>query len=230
MCGQNRHPEKGLWGWRYRPQAGDNDISVTGWCVLALGAADSAGLATSRPSLHGALTYCEEVINRESGLVGYFKRPPEIFGIHRNIQKNDDYTKHPAALAAMGMCVRSIVKPKVHDTVFEKGAKLILNDLPEWNKVKKSIDYNYWFWATLALTDFDGPESGRVVHGNYWKSWVLPLKKALLDNQVYRSNLCAEGSWDGDDKWGIDGGGRVYATAINTLTLEIYYQYPDVIK
>ena len=34
----------------------------------------------------------------------------------------------------------------------------------------------------------------------------------------------AKGSWDPVDAWGEDGG-RVYATAINTLTLEIYYRY-----
>ena len=35
------------------------------------------------------------------------------------------------------------------------------------------------------------------------------------------------GSWEPIDRWGGEGG-RVYATAINALTLEVYYRYANV--
>ena len=38
---------------------------------------------------------------------------------------------------------------------------------------------------------------------------------------------CAHGSWDPIDRWGFEGG-RVYATAINTLSLEVWYRYDNV--
>ena len=48
--------------------------------------------------------------------------------------------------------------------------------------------------------------------------WVVPNQKTGKDG-------CRNGSWDPDqERWGADGG-RVYATAINALTLEIFYRY-----
>ncbi|MBI3272198.1 MAG: hypothetical protein HYZ53_24610 [Planctomycetes bacterium] len=43
------------------------------------------------------------------------------------------------------------------------------------------------------------------------------------------SGAGACGSWDADDRWGFEGG-RIYATALNTLTLEVYYRYESVLS
>ena len=52
------------------------------------------------------------------------------------------------------------------------------------------------------------------------------MKKTLCDNQ--RKGGDEDGSWDPKvDRWGF-AGGRVYTTAINVLTLEIYYRYAKV--
>ena len=48
-----------------------------------------------------------------------------------------------------------------------------------------------------------------------------------MKNQHTRSSGCADGSWDSDDRWGFEGG-RVYAVALNALSLEIYYRYANV--
>ena len=48
------------------------------------------------------------------------------------------------------------------------------------------------------------------------------VKDALLAGQ--RTTGMLEGSWDPDDQWARTGG-RVYQTAICTLTLEVYYRY-----
>ena len=39
-----------------------------------------------------------------------------------------------------------------------------------------------------------------------------------------RMGGCEDGSWNPVGEWCL-AGGRVYATAINALTLEIYYRY-----
>jgi len=51
---------------------------------------------------------------------------------------------------------------------------------------------------------------------------------AILPVQHGRKDGCAEGSWDTTkvDRWAQ--GGRVYATAINVMTLEVYYRYKSV--
>lgn len=224
--GQNPAPGgTGLWAWRYRPQSGDNDISVTGWCVMALKSAELAGLRTSQGSMEGAFNFCEEVTDKTSGKVGYTKRE-EAGQQVKAIGKNDDYANHDA-LAAVGMCVRTFVRHNSDDPMLEAGAKWLVKDLPTWDKKAKKVDYYYWYYASLALNQFDGPESPRPTKGSYWKPWEEALKAALLPNQVNNQKLCSDGSWDGDDRWGVDGGGRVYATAINTLTFEVYYRYSN---
>ncbi|MBI3820329.1 MAG: terpene cyclase/mutase family protein [Planctomycetes bacterium] len=222
--GQNPAPGgTGLWAWRYRPQSGDNDISVTGWAVMALKSAELAGLVTSQSSMEGAFNFCEEVTDKGLGLAGYTKRE-EAGQQVKAIGKNDDCANHQA-LSAVGMCVRTFVKHNPDDPMLEKGAKALVNDLPVWDTKAKKIDYYYWYYASIALNQFDGPESPRAAKGAYWKPWESALQKALLDNQVNNTKLCSDGSWAGDDRWGVDGGGRVYGTAINTLTFEVYYRY-----
>ena len=57
-----------------------------------------------------------------------------------------------------------------------------------------------------------------------------PLKNALVPNQKVARDGCAGGSWNSEeDRWGFEGG-RVYAAALNAMTLETYYRYPRVVE
>jgi len=54
------------------------------------------------------------------------------------------------------------------------------------------------------------------------------MKNALVPTQATAKDGCRNGSWNSDqDRWGAEGG-RVYATAMNALTLEVYYRYDKV--
>ena len=53
------------------------------------------------------------------------------------------------------------------------------------------------------------------------------MVEALLPNQWRDRGICNNGSWDPVGCW-TRKGGRVYATAINALTLEVYYRYANV--
>jgi hypothetical protein len=224
IAGQNAAPAgTGLWGWRYTPQSGDNDLSVTGWAVMALKSAELSGLTVAQDSLQGAFNFCEDVTDRTSGLAGYLTRADAGTQV-KSRGKNDDFQNHQA-LAAVAMCIRTFLKHDINDPALEPAAKALARDLPAWDKQRRSIDYYYWYYGSLALEQYDGPDSPRPGKGQLWKEWEAALKKALLDNQVNNPKLCSDGSWDGDDRWGVDGGGRVYATAINTLTFEVYYRY-----
>ncbi len=44
-------------GWRYEPRSDDSDLFVTSWCMLALRAAENAGLAVSKETTEGATNY-----------------------------------------------------------------------------------------------------------------------------------------------------------------------------
>ena len=41
-------------------------------------------------------------------------------------------------------------------------------------------------------------------------------------------NQSKDGSWEPSDRWSVEGG-RAYATAINALTMEVYYRYANVL-
>jgi len=63
--------------------------------------------------------------------------------------------------------------------------------------------------------------------GDYWKVWNESMKDALVPNQQRDGD--ERGSWDPIGAWGRSGG-RVYSTAINVLSLEIYYRYDRVFR
>jgi hypothetical protein len=71
----------------------------------------------------------------------------------------------------------------------------------------------YWHSATLAAFQ---------VGGDLWQDWNAALKEAVVRHQ--RTDGDERGSWDPVDSWGAEGG-RVYATALLTLSLEVYYRY-----
>jgi hypothetical protein len=71
-----------------------------------------------------------------------------------------------------------------------------------------------WYYATLASFHVGGPQ---------WEAWNRHLQAALMPLQR-RDASTLDGSWDPDPVWGGHGG-RVYATALSAMTLEIYYRH-----
>jgi hypothetical protein len=198
-------------GWRYTARCGDNDTSVTGWSVMALRSAEISGLAFPRSAYKGARAWLDEVTGTDSR-VGYNAKGT---GQVVTEGKNEQYANHEA-LAAVGMMVRIIADKNRSDPQLEWTAQLLVKDLPVWDANK--LDYYYWYYASLALFQFDGPG------GKYWKLWNKNMMDALVPNQKTDRDGCWSGSWEAKDRWGFEGG-RVYATAINVLTLEVYYRY-----
>ncbi len=58
-------------GWRYQPTSRDSDLSVSGWQVMALRAAKSAGCAVPSGQIDKALAYVKRCAVREGGGFGY---------------------------------------------------------------------------------------------------------------------------------------------------------------
>ena len=132
--------------------------------------------------------------------------------------KNDQFEHHPTMTAIAVVSRIFMQKRKSEPTL--AGVNLLIADLPEWSPNK--VDFYYWHYGSLALYQYDGPD------GPMWKKWNEPMKNALVPNQSTGKDGCRNGSWNSDvDRWGFEGS-RVYATAINALTLEVYYRYANV--
>ena len=94
-------------------------------------------------------------------------------------------------------------------------ADSITRDLPSWSPEEKTIDYYYWYHASEAVFHYDGP------NGRDWEALRDSTEKALLDGQERGERQCLRGTCNPVlDKWGSIGG-RVYATAINVMTLRV---------
>ena len=76
---------------------------------------------------------------------------------------------------------------------------------------KREADYYYWYYGSLALMQ---------MQNEAWRKWNDQMQVTLRGLQE------KDGSWDErrSSKYGPRGG-RIYATALATLTLEVYYRY-----
>ncbi|MFH1226909.1 MAG: prenyltransferase/squalene oxidase repeat-containing protein [Planctomycetota bacterium] len=198
-------------GWRYQPRDRQNDSSVTGWAAMALKSAELAELDINPAVFADIKSFYDDVTDPKSGQVGY----TELGSVA--IMANEINPKIHPSMTAIGITVRMLIDKKKTDPVIKNGIDLILRDLPAWDTAQLGvIDYYYWFQGSNCLNRYDGPD------GPCWKKWNEKLKEALVKNQRLKADKCACGSWDPIDRWSEEGG-RVYATAINVLTLETYY-------
>ena len=118
-------------------------------------------------------------------------------------------------------------RPSVAMTAEALASRLFLGMSPDHPCVAEAVDLlarNHptsrspnayaWYYSTLASFHAGGPQ---------WEAWNRQLQAALLPLQR-RESSGFDGSWDPDPVWGGHGG-RVYATAMAAMTLEVYYRH-----
>ncbi len=224
LIGVMRNP---YFAWRYGIKPGDNDTSISFWMVLATGCAqmlDAACIKYMEPppfddvldegACDGALAWLDRVTDSETGRVGYSKRRKSSSRNEGLGDRFPDGTMEP--LTAAGMYMRLMCGRSPKNRLFRVTAKRLAARLPVAEH-RYTRDLIYWHTGSLAL---------HAVHGTYWKKWRKALEALLLERQVKGGDACElRGSWDPDGPWG-SAGGRVYSTAINTLTLLTPWRYP----
>jgi hypothetical protein len=72
----------------------------------------------------------------------------------------------------------------------------------------------YWYYGTLAMYQHGG---------DAWSRWNAEVRDQIVARQ--QNNGHRAGSWDPDDSLYGAKGGRIYCTALATLTLEVYYRF-----
>jgi hypothetical protein len=241
MGAQRPNPTgQGLWGWRYasrqeiegnnrggsmdeatKKELFDSDTSVTGWCIMALKSGKLSGLDIKEENLAGGVSFAKWV-TADNGMVGYMD--PKGAGATVT-GKNDHYTYHPAVMSSLGMCIRIFSEHNPDDPFLDLAAKQLVKDLPAVSKDQLSIDYYYWYYGSLALNQIDGPDAPKKTN-KYWGPWNKAMVDAVLQLQDHKERACTNGGWMVSDRWAYDGG-PIYTTALNVLTLEVYYRYEN---
>jgi hypothetical protein len=205
--------------WRYGVQPGDNDTSVTGWMMSALAAARrtnaedvKAGREPSfrvDPSTSDGIKAWIDKVTDDKGRAGYQTRGT---GPARMTDLVDKFPAEKSeSMTAIAVLARLELGTDPTSQPVADGARLCGACLPEWNTLDGSIDFYYWYYATVALNRIGGSTAG---------VWNRALSAAVLPAQHKDGDYCGYlGSWDPLDPWGSDGG-RVYTTAIIALALE----------
>jgi hypothetical protein len=191
--------------WRYGVRDGENDTSVTGWAGAAL-------LACAEPEVGVAVV-------------------PRIWdGLRRSLaQSTSDWTQETAyrraggapaedrferneGLTAVALWLRLSMGAARTAPESRHAARRLGWCLPVWNESGTSVDYAAWYTGTRALAAYGDKD--------LWDAWSAPVRRLLISRQYKYAAKCGCGSWDPVDRWGAEGG-RVYATAMNALTLGI---------
>ena len=195
--------------WRYGPRGGENDTSVTGWCVRALASAVQAGFEVDPGNFLGAKAWIEKMTDPDFGSIGY-NMPGGSAARPEGLQ--DKFPpERSQSMTASGVLTRLLVsRQDKAEAILQKGIQLIVALPPAWNEDNGSIDMYYWFHGALAL---------REVGGEQWYRWRDRLAAALVSSQHRPGSGARTGSWDPAGPWGPDGG-RVYSTALMTMSLQ----------
>ena len=89
-----------------------------------------------------------------------------------------------------------------------EGVNFIMQRLPRGSM----HNLYFWYYGTLAMYQHGGKP---------WQDWNASVRDMLVELQVQTGPMT--GTWDPKDEWGRYGG-RLYSTALATLTLEVYYR------
>ncbi len=80
-----------------------------------------------------------------------------------------------------------------------------------------SDDMYYNYYATQVMRHYGGDP---------WTKWNARMRDKLVDSQI-KTDTHAKGSWDPKAAH-ADQGGRLYATALSIMTLEVYYRHQPI--
>ena len=164
-------------GWKYFPQNTSGDISASGWCIIALAAAETAGFKIPPNVRKDYVVFCTKCFNEKEGAYGYEPGGGKVTN-----------TTNSIGVLTTLMCEGG------ESPVVRKGLRYIRNSLPCWEKEGGSGHYPfyYWYYASRAMY---------VAGGDYWKQWQGVVCPMLLDHQN------DDGSWDtneAEDKLGTN--------------------------
>lgn len=185
---------------------GGDDTSVLGWQVMAFESARRAGLDVPQREVDSIRRWLDRIAVR--GQPGRYAYAPG--------------GAPSAAMTAEAMFVRQLLDQfdgVSSDSGLMNGSADFILSAPI--RAGGDAPSHHWYYATLALFQ---NAAGRG-DDDRWTRWNGELMPQLLAQQ--RRDGRAEGSWDPQDEWARLGG-RVYQTAICTLSLQVYYRYRSV--
>ena len=222
--------------WRYsEPPNGENDMSVTGWFVVALHAAREAGISIGNDPFIGSLSIVEELTDSSTGRTGYLE--PGQSSSRATVKLEIYPTKFTEAMTAAAIVSRVLIYDLLgiegSGEMLRAGGLLLLECLPEWDPAGGGGGDSGWEEGHHGVTNdmyywYYGTRAARLLGSAYWTKWRAAIEVACVENQR-DAPPCYRGSWDPGGPWGYSGG-RVYSTAMMVLCLEEVLREPEVLE
>ncbi|MCB9933959.1 MAG: HEAT repeat domain-containing protein [Planctomycetes bacterium] len=192
-----------------------NDLSITGWGVLALKSAKAVGIKVNERTWTSLIDLYDRH-SLESGETYYADR--SLDDLHA--------TRKGIGMVGVGLTARVVLGHQKFETRNYAAERMLLKNAPDYERFFDpsygASDPNFntfygWYYGTLGMFLLN---EGR---GPGWEKWNTAIKSALLDHQVKKGSR--EGSWPADDSWIGPIMGDLYSTSLAVLCLEVYYRY-----
>jgi hypothetical protein len=183
-------------GWRYEYRPAEGDTSVVGWQVMALTSGRMSDLRVPTKTRQLATKFLDTVQEPGGAFYGYTSPG-----------------RQPST-TAVGLLCRMYLGWKHDHAGLGEGVAYLSQIGPS----AENLYYNYY--ATQVMHHWGGPE---------WTKWNEKLREQLVSTQDHHGH--AAGSWSPVNADGTrrdphgDAGGRLYATCLSILTLEVYYRH-----
>ena len=205
-------------GWNYNSASPTrNDSSVTGWCVMALKAAKSAGIDVG-DGWEGSKAWLDAAWKASNP-----GKDPESLGSDSTstfcytFNQVNDETKNRDGLTCVGALCSVFLGKRPGDGMLDSLVNQIMN---KYVPAGYPTNTYYMYYNTLAVFQYGG---------QHWEDWNAQVRDMLVEAQHGNGTGCFNGSWDYEGtKFHGHETGRLLSTAYSCLSLEVYYRYERV--
>jgi len=191
---ENSQNEEG--GWRYRPIAEDSDMSITVCQVMALRAANNAGVGVRKETIDKAVRYVRNSFLPTVGAFTY-QLGPEFRGVP---------SRHSFALTAAGVATLYGAGEYNATKIIHRAVDYIWNNRPHYTEARYHFDYYYGQYYAVQAMFQKGDDDWARWYDDYIKPDLLALQEQ------------PGGFW-------TDLVGSSYATAMACIILQFPNQY-----
>lgn len=186
-------------GWRYaRNQPGD--MSVVGWIFLAIRSGRISGLIVEP----NALDLAERFVNSCAAGPADAKRSRYGYQPHEDAK---------LSLTAAGLLTQMYLGWKKDNPDLRAGCKYLSENMAPESGTQLGAIY-YFYYANQVLHHMEGSE---------FDLWNHRMREHLLRTQETQGHRAGSWSPEGTD-WGTRGG-RLYATSLAMMSLQVYYRH-----
>ncbi|MGI5831448.1 MAG: prenyltransferase/squalene oxidase repeat-containing protein [Thermoguttaceae bacterium] len=190
----------------------ESDLSVTGWCLMALISARAAGLYVPDETLEKVSGFLDRVA--VEGGSSYF------YALNERAQR--------PSMTATGLLCREYLGWDRSDPLLLKGAATLVRkeNLVRYPTVGREEDGSEsrqrtnvygWYSASMMLKHLGA-------NHEYWRAWNKALCREMPAHQE-PENSPEAGSWDPTADDYCFGGGRLYVTCLSICCMEVYYRH-----